>query len=94
MERRPKRLLKTCGYDTLAKRYGVALVDAQKEKSVTVDCKGMELHLCNCALQVDYMINVPVMKGHCQTRITCALKNMKGLSAQYGEKAVSYDGAS
>ena len=25
------------------------------------------------------MINVPVMKGHCQTKITCALKNMKGL---------------
>ena len=74
-----KEAFKTCGYDTLAKRYGVALVDAQKEKSVTVDCKGMELHLCNCALQVDYMINVPVMKGHCQTRITCALKNMKGL---------------
>ena len=74
-----KEAFKTCGYDTLAKRYGVALVDAQKEKSVTVDCKGMELHLCNCALQVDYMINLPVMKGHCQTRITCALKNMKGL---------------
>lgn len=74
-----KEAFKTCGYDALAKRYGVALVDAQKEKSVTVDCKGMELHLCNCALQVDYMINVPVMKGHCQTRITCALKNMKGL---------------
>ena len=74
-----KEAFKTCGYDTLAKSYGVALVDAQKEKSVTVDCKGMELHLCNCALQVDYMINVPVMKGHCQTRITCALKNMKGL---------------
>ena len=74
-----KEAFKTCGYDALAKRYGVALVDAQKEKSVTVDCKGMELHLCNCALQMDYMINVPVMKGHCQTRITCALKNMKGL---------------
>ncbi len=74
-----KEAFKKCGYDALAKRYGVALVDAQKEKPVTVDCKGMELHLCSCALQVDYMINVPVMKGHCQTRITCALKNMKGL---------------
>ena len=28
---------------------------------------------------VDFLINVPVMKGHCQTKITCALKNMKGL---------------
>lgn len=74
-----KEAFATCGYDKLCRRYGVELIDAQKEKPVTVDCQGMELHLCSCALQVDYMINVPVMKGHCQTRITCALKNMKGL---------------
>jgi len=29
-------------------------------------------------LKVGYLINVPVMKGHCQTKLTCALKNMKG----------------
>ena len=28
---------------------------------------------------IDFLINVPVLKGHCQTKITCALKNMKGL---------------
>ena len=28
---------------------------------------------------LDFLINVPVMKGHCQTKITCALKNLKGL---------------
>lgn len=74
-----KEAFALCGYEKLARRYDVELIDAQKEKPVTVDCKGMELHLCSCALQVDYLINVPVMKGHCQTRITCALKNMKGL---------------
>ena len=30
-------------------------------------------------MKLDFLINVPVMKGHCQTKITCALKNMKGL---------------
>lgn len=74
-----KEAFALCGYEKFARRYDVELIDAQKEKPVTVDCKGMELHLCSCALQVDYLINVPVMKGHCQTRITCALKNMKGL---------------
>lgn len=68
-----------CGYRKLAEKYGAKLVDAQKERPVTVDCQGMKLHLCACALEVDFMINVPVMKGHCQTHITCALKNMKGL---------------
>ncbi len=39
----------------------------------------MKLNLCSCVRDVDFLINVPVLKGHCQTRITCALKNMKGL---------------
>lgn len=39
----------------------------------------MELHLCSCLKDIDFLINVPVLKGHCQTKMTCALKNMKGL---------------
>ncbi|MCI8585314.1 MAG: DUF362 domain-containing protein [Lachnospiraceae bacterium] len=76
---RTKEAFSVCGYRELAEKYGARLVDAQKERPVTVDCKGMALHLCACALEADFMINVPVMKGHCQTHITCALKNMKGL---------------
>lgn len=73
------RAFAACGYTKLAEKYNVELIDAQKERPVKTDCAGMELRLCACALDVDFMINVPVMKGHCQTRITCALKNMKGL---------------
>ena len=68
-----------CGYRMLSEQYGVPLIDAQKEKSMPVQCGDMELQICECAKKVDFMINVPVMKGHCQTKITCALKNMKGL---------------
>lgn len=68
-----------CGYRKLTEKYGVRFIDTQKEPTVSVDCAGMELHVCRCAREVDFLINVPVMKGHCQTRITCALKNMKGL---------------
>lgn len=68
-----------CGYDALSQRYGVEFVDAQKCRAHTVNCCGMELNICDCADQVDFLINVPVLKGHCQTRITCALKNIKGL---------------
>ena len=76
---RTEESFQVCGYDRLAKQYGVELIDSQKEPAVTKDCGGMELHLCRCATEMDFMINVPVMKGHCQTHITCALKNMKGL---------------
>lgn len=68
-----------CGYDVLAEQYGVTFHDAQKDKSHAVDCAGLELNVCDCVDQMDFLINVPVLKGHCQTKITCALKNMKGL---------------
>jgi hypothetical protein len=51
----------------------------QKQKGVSVDCGGMDLEICRCVKDWDFLINVPVLKGHCQTHITCALKNMKGL---------------
>ena len=68
-----------CGYNALAQKYGVGIIDGQKEKSYEADCRGMKLSICNCYRDTDYLINVPVLKGHCQTKITCALKNMKGL---------------
>lgn len=71
--------IKVCGYDTLAKQYGVKLYDTQRDGFHTVDCAGMELHICDCVDAIDFLINVPVLKGHCQTKMTCALKNMKGL---------------
>lgn len=68
-----------CGYNRLRDEYGTALIDTQKEASVTADCGGMDLSVCSCVKDWDFLINVPVLKGHCQTKITCALKNMKGL---------------
>ena len=76
---RTEEAFEYCGYNALAQTYGVTLVDTQKEKSFKADCAGETLHICNCVKDWDFMINVPVLKGHCQTRITCALKNMKGL---------------
>ncbi len=68
-----------CGYRSLCEKYGVPFVDAQKEKSHEVDAAGMKLNITDIADTFDFLINVPVLKGHCQTRVTCALKNMKGL---------------
>lgn len=39
----------------------------------------MKLKVCDTALQAEFVINMPVLKGHCQTKITCALKNNKGV---------------
>jgi len=68
-----------CGYSKLADETGVKLIDTKRDKTRTCDCGGMKLEICESALAVDFMINLPVLKGHCQTRLTCALKNNKGL---------------
>ncbi len=68
-----------CGYNALADTYGVKLSDTQKVRGISRDCQGMDLSLCSCVDDWDFLINVPVLKGHCQTHITCALKNLKGL---------------
>ena len=35
-----------CGYRMLSEQYGVPLIDAQKEKSMPVQCGDMELQIC------------------------------------------------
>ena len=71
--------IRVCGYDKLCRFYQVEFIDTQKDSWKKKDCKGMELSVCSCVDQIDFLINVPVWKGHCQTKITCALKNLKGL---------------
>ena len=66
------------GFGDLCKRLGVPFYDLQSDKGIPVDCAGMRINICAKVLKVDYLINLPVMKGHCQTRMTCALKNLKG----------------
>ena len=76
---RTSEAVQVCGYDRLCEKYGIEFWDTQKEKGVPRDCEGMTLKICRCVEDLDFLINVPVWKGHCQTKITCALKNLKGL---------------
>lgn len=68
-----------CGYNALADEYDVRIIDTKKQPGVKADAGGLELNICRCVQECDFLINVPVVKGHCQTHVTCALKNMKGL---------------
>lgn len=70
---------RAAGYLDIAQRYQVPLIDLQKDSFSEYDAAGMKLRMCDQASLVDYMINMPVLKGHCQTTVTCALKNYKGI---------------
>lgn len=73
------RALKASGIGDVCKKHGVRFIDLQKDDFTVCQGKGMELKVCEEALKIDYLINIPVLKGHCQTTVTCALKNCKGL---------------
>ncbi len=40
--------------------------------------EGITMDVSRTILDTDFLISLPVLKGHCQTAMTCALKNMKG----------------
>ncbi|MDR0610292.1 MAG: DUF362 domain-containing protein [Planctomycetaceae bacterium] len=72
------RAFSCCGYEALAKRYGLQIIDTKKDKIVKKNAYGLTLGICATFLETDFLINVPVLKGHCQTVMTCCLKNLKG----------------
>jgi uncharacterized protein (DUF362 family) len=68
------------GYTTLAKQYGIKVVnifDRPFEKVYLDD--EIEISLNTDALQCDFLINLPVLKTHAQTIVSLGLKNLKGL---------------
>jgi len=73
------RAVRVCGVYDVCQKHHVPFVDMQKDSSRLCDAAGMKLAVCREALSLDYLINLPVLKGHCQTLVTCALKNSKGL---------------
>ncbi len=71
--------VRICGVYDICEKHGVPFLDLQKDSFQTLDAAGMSVSVCDAALKLDYLINLPVLKGHCQTTVTCALKNSKGL---------------
>ncbi len=72
-----KRAYRACGYGEL-ERYGVSLVDLKDDRVCKVDAGEYTFEVFRKAVETDFLINVPVLKAHCQTRLTCNLKNLKG----------------
>ena len=72
------RAFHTCGYDAISRKYNVPIYDLKHDKTRRVDTPLRPMEICCRALDAGYLINLPVLKGHCQTVMTCSLKNCKG----------------
>lgn len=73
-----RRAFKVCGYEEISEKYGVPLFDTKHDTYTVKTYNGISMEISDRALAADFLINMPVLKGHCQTRVTGALKNMKG----------------
>lgn len=79
---------KTLGYFEVAKKYGIKLVDLNKDDyEVRKNPKALVLKEFEFPLTLkdSYIISVPVLKEHSITTVTLSLKNMLG--ATLGDKA-------
>jgi len=56
----------------------VLVIDLKTDKTKTFKVEGVNISVCRKVLEIEYMINMPVLKGHSQTLMTGALKNYKG----------------
>ncbi|MEW6624119.1 MAG: DUF362 domain-containing protein [Bacillota bacterium] len=72
------KAFKECGYNELSQKYNVPLFDLKKDETIIEKVGDYSFKVCRKVKEVDYLINIPVLKAHCQTEITCALKNLKG----------------
>jgi uncharacterized protein (DUF362 family) len=74
------RAFESLGYYALAKEYGVEVVDIfarEFQKRNLGD--GIELNFAVDFLDSDFVVSVPVLKTHAQTKVSLAYKNLKGV---------------
>lgn len=72
------RAMRRAGYDEVCRKYDVPFFDLKKDKTRSVKTAVGNIDICCRALDAGLLVDLPVLKGHCQTVMTCALKNLKG----------------
>ena len=72
------RAMRKAGYDRVCQKYGVPFFDLKRDAVRTVSTHAGPIDVCRRALDCGLLVDLPVLKGHCQTIMTCALKNLKG----------------
>ncbi|MBN2224891.1 MAG: DUF362 domain-containing protein [Deltaproteobacteria bacterium] len=72
-------VMENLGYGALVAKYGVKLIDLNDgpfEKVKLAD--DLTLFISEPALKADFLIDIPAMKTHSQTKVSLGMKNLKG----------------
>ncbi len=77
------RCMEVAGVLEMARKWGIEVVDLNRDERVEVDVPDAFVMrgfaLAKTAWEADVIVDVPVLKTHVRTGITCGLKNMKGV---------------
>ena len=75
--------LEASGTAAVARQLGLELVDLNRDEQVAVHVRDAyvmpDFNVARTAWEADVLIDLPVVKTHVRTGITCALKNIKGV---------------
>ncbi|MHB8127205.1 MAG: DUF362 domain-containing protein [Desulfitobacteriaceae bacterium] len=74
------------GYNELSERLNVPLVDLNEGPFVTVDLEGLPVKIAKLIMEAEFLINIPVLKTHLQTKVSLGMKNLKGVIAYESKK--------
>ncbi|MHB8126690.1 MAG: DUF362 domain-containing protein [Desulfitobacteriaceae bacterium] len=77
---------KWAGYEEMAQRLEVPLVDLNEGPFMTVDLEGLPVKIANLIMEAEFLINIPVLKTHGQTKVSLGIKNLKGVIAFESKK--------
>jgi uncharacterized protein (DUF362 family) len=81
-----KRGFKGTGIDKVAAKYGVRLVDFNQGSFREINLEGTQGRVSETALETDFLINIPVLKTHFQTKVSLGFKNLKGCLSPESKK--------
>jgi len=81
-----KRGFKGTGIDKVAEKYGIKLLDFNEGAFHELDLGGVKVKVSRAALGTDFLINVPVLKTHFQTKVSLGFKNLKGCLSKDSRK--------
>jgi len=72
-------VMKNLGYEEIAQKHGVKLADFNTGEFRKIEVTdGETLYFAKEALDADFLINIPAMKTHSQTKVSLGFKNLKG----------------
>lgn len=63
----------------LCKKYGLKILDVHKGAFKKVEVEELKFGVCEAIFDADFMVNMPVLKTHTQSRVSFGIKNLKGL---------------